>query len=153
MSGEINYLAARLEEQGRWHSKKATWNKRRYYTVEIITILAGALIPIINAVDGMSEYNRRLSSSLLAALVVTVVAISKLFKFQENWLNYRAIAESLKRERELFVNEVGDYRVADEKERTRLLVERGEAILASAISQFVALHRPEPVKNSNTTGA
>jgi hypothetical protein len=66
--------------------------------------------------------------------------LAKLFKFQENWLQYRAIAESLGREREMYSGKVGDYAVAAENAEA-LLIERVEGLLASTTSQFIATHR------------
>jgi hypothetical protein len=66
--------------------------------------------------------------------------VAKLWKFQENWLQYRAIAESLGRERELYTGKVGDYAIADDQ-REALLVDRVEALLASTTTRFLATHR------------
>ncbi len=48
MNGPFEYVERRLEPQRKWHNEKATWNKRRFYTVEVATLLAGAAIPIVN---------------------------------------------------------------------------------------------------------
>jgi len=55
-----DYKNSRLEEQIKWHSQKARYNKSRFRLYEIIVIFAGAIIPIINVVDffGLSDvYN------------------------------------------------------------------------------------------------
>lgn len=49
MNEEYNYLEERLEDQRKWHSEKASLNKNRYQLVELITIIAGATIPVISA--------------------------------------------------------------------------------------------------------
>lgn len=137
------YLDRRLRPQQEWHNDKAQWNKKKFYLFELITLLAGATIPFINVASMIPPVWQRILSALLAVVVVVSVGISKLYKFQETWLNFRAVSESLKREEELYLNEVGDYGVADHQERDRILVERAESILASETSQFISIHKPE----------
>jgi hypothetical protein len=48
MNETFEYLERRLEQQLKWHNEKATWDKRRFYTIEVATVLAGAAIPIVS---------------------------------------------------------------------------------------------------------
>ena len=139
---EPDYLARRLDAQYDWHSKKARFNKQWYLALEITTMAAGACIPIVNVLpanDGTVW--QRVGSAVLAALVVFAAGISKLFKFEETWLRYRAIAENLERERELFVAGLGDYGNADPQKRLGSLVDRVELLLADQTAQFLASQR------------
>ncbi len=138
-----NYLEERLEGQRKWHSDKAGINKNRYHMVEMITIIAGATIPVINVIDFefISEPSIRFLSALIGAVIVVAAGISKLFKFQENWINYRTLSETLKREQEFYRYEVGDYGGQREKQRLKMLVQRVENILASATEQYMAVHK------------
>jgi hypothetical protein len=45
-----NYKDTRLKEQMEWHSTKARHNKLRFRQFQIITLVASAIIPIINVV-------------------------------------------------------------------------------------------------------
>ncbi|MBC8263114.1 DUF4231 domain-containing protein [Acidovorax sp.] len=143
MTEELAYLDDRLEGQRKWHSSKATWNKNRFYVVEIITLVAGGLIPVINVLDAFPEPWLRVLSASLASVIVIVTGIGKLYKFQENWLNFRAVVEMLKREREFYLYEVGEYAVRSDRKRSRILVERVESILGSTTSQYVSIHGAE----------
>lgn len=88
----------------------AAWSRRRYYACEIATLLAGALIPVVNVVwTAKDSWVAQVLSAVLGATVTIATGIAKLFKFQENWLQYRSIAEALGRERELYLGNVGDY--------------------------------------------
>ena len=133
------YFQSRLEGQIEWHNTKATWNKRRFYCVEIITLLAGAAIPVVNLWITGPDLPRVLSG-ILGGVIVVAAGIGKLFKFQENWLLFRTLAEALEREAEYYKNGAADYAAADEAGRNRLLVERVENILAGSVSQFIAAH-------------
>jgi hypothetical protein len=141
MSGTFEYLERRLEPQRKWHNEKAKWNKRRFYTVEVATLLAGAAIPVVNLWVAGDPYWAGVLSAILGGVVVVAASVGKLFKFHENWLQYRALAEALERERELYSVGAADYTEADEAGRNRLLVERVESILASTTSQFIETHQ------------
>ena len=143
MTEENNYLEDRLEGQRKWHSDKASLNKNRYQLVEMITIIAGATIPVINVIDFefINEPSIRILSALIGAIIVVAAGLSKLFKFQENWINYRTLSETLKREQEFYRYEVGDYDARSDQKRLKLLVQRVENILASATEQYMAVHK------------
>ena len=137
----LPYVQRRLEEQRQWHAREAARNKRRFYAAEIATLLAGASIPVVN-VWVVDPVTARVLSALLGAVVVVAAGLARLMKFQENWLQYRAVAEALGREREFYAEKAGDYAIADDK-REALLVDRVEALLTSTTMRFIATHRAE----------
>ena len=148
-----DYLKKRLIEQQQWHSTKAAWNRKWFYITEAIALVTGALIPVVNVIpvalaDSTSETLKDflpLANALMGTSIVIAVGVGKLWKFQENWLQYRALAETLLREKELFSHEVGEYQAINDKaERKRVLVDRVEELLASSTSQYVSRHRATP---------
>ena len=52
--GMFDYKKNRLEEQIKWHSRKARENKKRFRMYKIITIFSSAIIPIVNVL-GFAE--------------------------------------------------------------------------------------------------
>ena len=141
MNEPFEYLQRRVETQRAWHNKKAHWNKVWYYRVEVATLLAGAAVPIVLLWAADDPYWARVIAAVLGGVVVVATAVGKLFKFQENWLQYRTLVENLDREEEHFRNGAADYATADAAERNRLFVERVENVLASTTAQYVATHR------------
>lgn len=137
MGESFDYLEKRIDIQREWHSNKAALNKNKYYAIEIIVLISGALIPVINVASVIPNNLVRLLSALLAAIGVLSAGIGKLYKFHETWLNYRAVAEALKREKEFFINKVGDY---NSEQPEKKLVERIESILSSVTEKFVLIH-------------
>lgn len=75
MNETLEYTNRRLEEQAARHSKRSKRNKISFYLVEITTLLAGALIPLIN-IFKMDDYTRRWLSGVLASIGVVAVGIS-----------------------------------------------------------------------------
>lgn len=89
MSGSMSssYKENRLEDQIKWHSKKARDNKFKFRLYKIITVVASALIPIIN-VANMGDATR-IISSIVGGTIAVVTGITQLEKYQENWILYR----------------------------------------------------------------
>ena len=141
MPEHFDYLERRVRAQRDWHSAKAAWNKRRYYLMEVATLLSGAAIPIVNVWGADSVYWTRVISAVLGAIVVVAAGIGKLFKFQENWLQYRTVVEALDREEEHYKIGASEYAGLDQGARDKLLVERIEGLLSSTTSQFITTHR------------
>jgi hypothetical protein len=141
MAETFEYLQRRLEQQRQWHSEKAAWNKRWFYSTEIATLFAGASIPVVNLLFANQSFRAGVLSAILGAIVVLAAALGKLFKFHENWLQYRTVVETLGREKELYLNAAAEYAEVDEARRNQLLVERIENILTTTTSQFVAAHQ------------
>jgi uncharacterized membrane protein len=142
MSEPFEYLQRRVEKELQWHDSKAARNKHWFYFVEITTLVAGTAIPVVNLWFTGPDLSRLLSG-ILGGVIVVAAGIGKLFKFQENWLQYRTLAEALGREAEFYKTGSADYAAADEAGRNRLLVERAENILAGSVSQFIATHRAD----------
>ena len=71
----------------------------------------------------------------------SATGLSKLFKFQENWLQYRTVVEDLDRQEVFYQSGIGDYAGLDATSREALFVERVENGLARATTQYVAAHR------------
>src|SRR5262245_20378034 len=141
MNETFEYVERRLEPQRKWHNEKATWNKRRFYTAEVATLLAGAAIPVVNLWVAKDPFWTGVFSAVLGGVVVVAASVGKLFKFHENWLQYRTLVEALEREKELYSVGAGEYADADKAERNRLLVERVENVLANTTSQFIETHQ------------
>ena len=150
MDTKFDYLQRRLDDQRDWHNRKAAWNKSWFYRVEIATLSAGAAIPVINILSVNHPFRAGVLSGILGAVVVVAAAVGKLFKFHENWLQYRTVAETLARERQLYLNGSADYAGVEPAKRNQLLVERVENILTATTSQFVATHRDMPNAESQT---
>jgi hypothetical protein len=141
MNPSFEYLQRRLEPQEKWHDERARLNKWLFYTVEVATLLAGAAIPVVNLWAVKDAYLAGVLSAILGGVVVMAAAVGKLFKFHENWLHYRALAEALAREKELFSVGAGDYATIDGARRNRLLVERVENLIANKTAQFIETHK------------
>ncbi|MCB0548795.1 MAG: DUF4231 domain-containing protein [Phaeodactylibacter sp.] len=124
---EQAYMQQRVENQLKWFEEKSAWNQDRYKRLRMIAITFSALIPLL---VGFIQENTMLLK-ILAGLAGVAIAIAEgwlsLYKYQENWIQYRATAEALKRETFLYKTGAAEYR--NEKAPYPLFVERIEAII------------------------
>jgi hypothetical protein len=134
-----DYRKERLQFEIDWHSGKARHNKKMFRLYEIIIIITGATIPIVNAINFI-DIQTRIISSILGGIVVIFTGLSQLEKYQENWILYRTTTELLKKEKYYFDNNVGEYSNLDEDKKMKMLVENVESIVSSETSKYFALH-------------
>jgi hypothetical protein len=142
MSDSYDYKEKRLQEQINWHSKKARHNKIRFRAYQIVTLVASAIIPIIN-VANIGDFQTRIISSIISGIIAVSTGITQLEKYQENWILYRTSTELLKKEKFFFENSAGEYSNLGDKEKNKLLVERVESIVSAETSKYFTIHQPK----------
>lgn len=86
------YLEQRLDDQIAWYSKKAATNQSWFKRLQIISIIAAATIPFVTGFIGETSLHLKLLAGGLGLLVAAITAVLGLYKFQENWLEYRTTA-------------------------------------------------------------
>jgi hypothetical protein len=141
---------ARLDYELNYHSRNSIENKNKFHRYQIIIIITGALIPIIN-VFNLPGDSLRLISSILGGVIVMVTGILQMYKHQENWILFRTTQELLKREKALYLNDAGDYFGLTDEQKKRQLIERVEALITAETSKYFAFHKPEQQQESRTT--
>src|SRR6266581_713246 len=124
---EQTYIDNRIEEQIKWLSDKSGWNQRQFKRMRFAEIVMGSLIPVLAGLPLPELAGKALVAVLGAAIAIVAGAVS-LWRFQELWVQYRATAEALKREKHIYLTGTSPYDGAD---RFPLLVSRVEALLAT----------------------
>ncbi|MGH1486027.1 MAG: DUF4231 domain-containing protein [Cellvibrionaceae bacterium] len=137
-----DYIDERVEGQISWYENKSSWNQRRFKFYQLSIIIFGALIPLITVVD-FHEYDvyARFLIALLGSLIAIFSAIINLYKFQENWVKYRATAETLIREKYLYLTRSQPYS-DDENANLKVLVERCQAVMSAENSAWIQATTP-----------
>ena len=127
------YLLDRLEDQYQWFEKKAAWNQRYYKRLRMTEILAAALVPVLSTISvdkllpvGWAMSLFQLLVPLLGIAIAVIAGAMSLYKFHENWIQYRTTAEQLRHERFLYVTQCGPYAGPN---RFSILVQRVENLL------------------------
>ena len=129
------YLKERYEDQIKWYSNKSSQYKRYYQIFQWTAIVFSASLPVLVLV---MPTNLSLVTSVLSVVLAITTTALKTFKFQENWINYRTIGETLKKEKHYFDAEVSEY--ADVEDKEHLFVERVEALISRENTLWIAIH-------------
>lgn len=109
---EKEYIESRVEDQRRWYSKKSTWNKRWHHGLRFAEITVAAFIPLLAAYTNAWPPFKVIVGALGLIAAICAGALG-LFRFQENWTDYRTVAESLKHEKHLFLTQTTPYNGPD----------------------------------------
>ncbi len=131
---EAEYIEARLDDQMNWHDAKSSRCQQSFKRLRMIEIVAAALIPFLSGMSGTIPYSQWLIGGL-GALIAIAAAITALFRYQENWIEYRATAEQLKHEKFTYLTGAAPYNTAD---KFPLLVARVEAVLRKQNEAWVS---------------
>lgn len=130
-----SYIKERYSDQIKWYGNKSSRNKTYYMIFQWGVIILSSSVPVL--VGTLPE-----SYKFISIIVSVVLAIGtgslKAFKFQELWINYRTIAESLKKEKYFYNAGLSDYSSVDDKEA--LFVERVESLISRENSLWITTH-------------
>ena len=133
MSTQINnFLSGRYKDQVEWYSSRATSAKRLYVISQWVVIVCSSVVPAL--VVGLPESCKWVTASLSVIVAIGTSAI-KTFKYQELWLNYRTISETLKKEYIFYIHRLGDY--SDSENPDMLFIERVETLISRENSLWV----------------
>ena len=129
---ETDYLSSRLDDQITWYSTKSTYCQTRHKFLRILEMIAAALIPFLSAIGTDIPYNSWIVGSL-GAVIAICAASSGIFKFHENWIQYRATSEQLKHEKYLFLARAAPY---SDSNAFHVLVHRVEGLISKENSTW-----------------
>ena len=120
------YISERLDDQITWYDRKSIVNQMFYKRIQLIQIVFSSFIVLLAGLQSDAVW-----VGWLIAAMSMVVAISTglngLYKFQENWINYRTIAETLKHEKFIYLTKTTPY---DSEDSFNILVGRVEGVIS-----------------------
>ncbi|MCP5197155.1 MAG: DUF4231 domain-containing protein [Gammaproteobacteria bacterium] len=129
------YVANRYEDQIKWYGEKSRSNKNIYQWFQWGAIVLSSTIPVL--VVTLEGGYKWITAGLSVILAIATAGL-KTFKFQENWINYRTIAETLKKEKHYFDADLNEYATAENKQQ--LFVERVETLISRENTLWVSAH-------------
>lgn len=133
---EEEYILSRLDDQIEWYSLKSSKAKFMHQIFRVFVIIFSAVIPLVAGIE-FNQNLKNITLSIIGFLITVLVGLSSLFKYQENWTEYRTTSETLKHEKMLFLTKSGPY---NSEESFKTLVLRIENLISrenSAWSQYV----------------
>jgi hypothetical protein len=135
-----DYIEQRVDDQITWYEKKSCVNQKRFKSYQLASIVLAAAIPLLTVISlekvEMMGNILPFTIAVIGTLIAIFNAVLGLYKFQENWVQYRSTAESLIREKYLFLTQASPY-TDDETSNFKAIVERCEGIMSSENSVWI----------------
>jgi hypothetical protein len=132
---EEEYLQTRVLDQINWYDKKSCFNKKWFFGLKITEIILALFIPFLSGYVDNPEYHLKVAVGIIGIAVAAIAGLITLIKFQENWIEYRAVTESLKLEKFLFLSKAGPYK--NDPGAYSLFVERFESLISASTQKWV----------------
>lgn len=129
---EEEYLDSRLNNQIIWYSEKSRFNQKWHKRSRLVEIVFAAIIPFLAGIGSIVPHHQLIIGTLGVCIAVSA-GLSSLYKFHENWIEYRTTAETLKHEKYLFLTKCIPY---DDGNGYCKLVQRVESLIAKENSQW-----------------
>jgi len=131
------YLVDRYQNQIDWYDKKSMWNQRWYKRLQWSLIILSALTPILITVEALAKEIPWLIvfPLVFSTFVAICTAALKSFKFQEHWIDYRTICETLRKEIHYYDALIGDYKIADDPRS--IFINRVEGIISRENTMWI----------------
>ncbi|MEU3607242.1 DUF4231 domain-containing protein [Streptomyces sp. NPDC035033] len=121
------YVEGRLAQYQEWYDVKATRMKAMHLRMRTVSVVGGALVPVFVNLDAGFA---RVTATVLSVVVVAAVSLESVYRYREQWKNYRSTEQLLGHERVYFETRVGPYRGLSRREAFGLLVARVEKAIA-----------------------
>jgi hypothetical protein len=145
---EQEYLDQRVKDQIDWYDKKSGWHKKRFLYLKIIEMILALAIPFLTGYITTEDVGLKVTVGFIGVVVAATAGIITLFKFQENWIQYRTVAESLKHEKFLFITRSGPYKGTASFPD---FVERFESYISKENSQWASYIKPKQANSQTGT--
>lgn len=116
------YFKIRYQKELSWYNSKAKLNKNIYYFLQFLVIFIAAITPVFAVLQF------KWITVAAASSVAIISGIIRFVKLEEIWINYRTIAETLKKEPYFMKAELADYSRVNDK--NQLFVDRIESLIS-----------------------
>lgn len=130
-----DYIKNRLDDQINWYDNKAASSQKWYKIFQIAELVIAAVIPLLSGYATDCKVIAVLIG-IGGALITLIEGICKLFRFHENWIEYRATCELLRHEKYLYQMKAFPY--CKEESYDQLFVKNVEALISSESSRWKA---------------
>ena len=138
-----DYLKDRLDNQIDWYDKKSQWKQKWFQRLQVFQLIAAAIIPFLTGYITPDGFWIKFSIGVIGVLIAAAGAVIGLYKFQENWLEYRTTCESLRHEKYLYLTNTEPYNQSDS---FSILVKRIESQISKENSNWAQYMSKETLK-------
>jgi hypothetical protein len=135
------YIKGRYQNEVDWYNKKSIQNKKIYEILQITIIVSTIITPVLIVLELTIEHNLAYISLIFSVIVAISASFLRTFKFHENWINYRSVCETLKKEIHLYNASAEKY--FNIKDPELLFVERIESLISREHTSWVSSYHED----------
>lgn len=143
------YMTQRVDTEIKWYSSKSKYCQKMYKAFQVTEIILAALIPVLSAYSSKRS-EIPLIIALFGATITIIQSITKLYKFHENWIQYRTTCELLKYQKYLYLTQSYPYNKTDETIEN-IFIKNIENIISSENNQWKTMHTANEENAKNTS--
>ena len=100
---DINeYISTRLDPQIEWYDEKSVHAQKRYKQFQVVEIILAAFIPLLSGYTSLCDLIP-IIIGILGAIIVIIESVTKLYKYHENWIQYRSPCKIFHYQNHLFL--------------------------------------------------
>ena len=146
-----DYVEKRLMDQINWYERKSGMNKRSFQRLRVVEIMVAASIPFL--VPYATTTEMQIVVGGMGVIVAVIGSLLILYKYQENWVEYRKTAELLKSHHIRYVTGAAPYDAPAGPARYRLLVANAEDVMSAEWSNWSEVTLKRDDKQAEEEGA
>ena len=124
---EENYISERVNQALKFYDKSSRNNKNKYLRIKAVTVIGGAVVPVLVNIDEVPYIN--IITTIISLIVVLLVSLESVYHHREQWTHYRSAEQNLRNEYFLFAAKGGTYGDLQAEQAFRLFVDRTEEII------------------------
>ncbi|MGO8789365.1 MAG: DUF4231 domain-containing protein [Terriglobia bacterium] len=122
------YIKARVETYVDWANMKAVKYKSYYLNMRALSVLGGAVVPVL---VNVSIPFKNSITTVISLMVVIMVSLESVYHYREQWKNYRSTEQFIRAEKFQYLTKEGPYGKLEARDAFVLFVERVENAIAS----------------------
>ena len=130
---DSEYIEQRVDDQINWYDAKSGSNQKAFKRLRVLELLCAASIPFGVTYISEETFTLKLVVGALGVIVAVIAGVVGLYRFQENWVQYRTASESLKHEKFLYLTNAAPY---NQSESYPLFVQRVESLISKENSSW-----------------
>lgn len=132
-----SYILDRIIPQMEWYSRNGRDCKKKYYGWMTVSIILGALIPIVSVFADGAIWIKMLLAALGSAATACNAYVT-MHNYKDLWLTYRNVREKLLRILYCYFNNAGIFaQDREQEEKNRLLVDLCEQEMANEANEWM----------------
>lgn len=144
-----HYMKTRVDDQILWYDHKSLRCQKIYKICQTIEIIIAALIPLLSGYSG-THISIAIIIGIMGAVIAIIESITKLFKWHENWIEYRTTCELLRYQKYLYLTKSAPYNTEPET-IDNIFVRNIENIISSENNKWKNINLHEDNSNKKTT--